>query len=238
MQLSHPQRGLVAARLLAGIEANFALWESLPGFDLDAAFRSYLAQAFAAADRLAFDVRGNSGGDTPEALVAALMTRPYRSWRATTPVHVALSRAQGGPRETREMPAAWHDPSPGASAGPLANLTDGGTFSAAEDFVMPFKDNGRALLVGETTGGSSGQPASFEIGDGMRCWIGAKRQYFPDGRPFEGLGIEPDVMVPAEPADFRDGRDRASDAAVRHLTLGCIFPNVQAIVNLHQAYHI
>ena len=82
---------------------------------------------------------------------------------------------------------------------------------------MPFKDNGRALLVGETTGGSSGQPALCEIGEGMRCGIGAKRQYFPDGGPFEGLGIEPDIAAPVEPSDLRNCRDRALDTAVCRL---------------------
>ncbi len=189
----------------------------IPCFDRS----EYEAQAVAAVRgfapdvRLVIDVRGNGGGNTPAMLIDALMTRPYRDWRATTPIQVALSRAQGGPRENRDLPASWHDPNPDAFSGPLAILVDGGTFSAAEDFVQPFKDNGRALLIGETTGGSSGQPCFKELGDGMRCWIGTKRRYFPDGAPFEGRGIEPDVAIPFEPSDFREGRDHALDEATR-----------------------
>lgn len=77
--------------------------------------------------------------------------------------------------------------------GPLTILIDRRTFSAAEDFVMPFKDTKRAEIVGETTGGSSGQPCLRDLGDGMRLWVSTKRQMFPNGAPFEGLGIEPDT---------------------------------------------
>ncbi|MDQ1184066.1 C-terminal processing protease CtpA/Prc [Agrobacterium larrymoorei] len=58
---------------------------------------------------------------------------------------------------------------------------------------MPFKDNKRAEIVGETTGGSSGQPYLCDLGDGMRLWVSTKRQMFPNGARFEGLGIEPDI---------------------------------------------
>jgi carboxyl-terminal processing protease len=73
---------------------------------------------------------------------------------------------------------------------------------------MPFKDNGRATLVGETTAGSSGQPHAVDLGDGFRAWIGAKRESFPDGRTFEGVGIAPDIEIRQTAADLRDGNDR------------------------------
>ena len=188
----------------------------IPSFELPA----YEAEAVEAVRELGagvhliIDVRGNGGGDTPVSLVRALMTRQYRYWHATTPVHVALCRANGCPPETRTLLAEWHDPDPEAFPGRLAILVDGGTFSAAEDFVVPFKDNGRAPLVGETTGGSSGQPYLEDFDDGMRCWIGSKRQYFPDGSEFEGRGIEPDVVIPAISHDFRDTHDRVVNEAI------------------------
>lgn len=87
---------------------------------------------------------------------------------------------------------AWIEPVGGAFRGPLKILIDGGVFSTAEDFVLPFKDNGRALIAGEVTGGSSGQPYVCDLGGGMQLWVGTKRQYLPDGGPFEGVGIAPD----------------------------------------------
>ncbi len=142
------------------------------------------------------------------------MPRPYRFWRSETPVHDALHLAQGGAAGRRVIEPRWIDPLPGAFAGPMAILVDGGTVSAAEDFALPFKDNGRALLVGEATAGSSGQPARFDLGDGMRLWVGAKRQFLPDGGAFEGIGLAPDIAVDAA---LPDEPDQALSTALRAL---------------------
>ncbi len=64
---------------------------------------------------------------------------------------------------------------------------------------MPFKDNGRAILIGSTTAGSTGQPYNKSFGYGMGVAIGTKREYFPDGSQFEGVGIEPDIRVVPTP---------------------------------------
>lgn len=164
--------------------------------------------------RLIVDLRGNGGGDTPERLIARLMDRPWRSWRAETPVHDALRLAQGGAPGRRTIEAEHVAPVSRAFAGPLAILVDGGTISAAEDFALPFQDNGRAVLVGETTAGSSGQPARFDLGDGMRLWVGAKRQFLPGGGAFEGVGLLPDIAVDA---DHAGGADPILAAALQSL---------------------
>lgn len=142
---------------------------------------------------LILDLRGNGGGNTPLRLLAKLMDRPYRTWAATTPRHTALNIAKGNAHEDLTIPSETQDAATGHFAGRLIILVDRQTASAAEDFVMPFKDNGRATIAGETTAGSSGQPLYKELGDGMRLWVSAKRQAFPDGSQFEGIGITPDI---------------------------------------------
>lgn len=142
---------------------------------------------------LILDLRGNGGGNTPLRLLAKLMDRPYRTWAATTPRHTALNIAKGNAHEDLTIPSETQDAATGHFAGRLIILVDRQTASAAEDFVMPFKDNGRATIAGETTAGSSGQPLYKELGDGMRLWVSAKRQAFPDGSQFEGIGIAPDI---------------------------------------------
>ena len=88
-------------------------------------------------------------------------------------------------------------------SGELFILTDGDCTSACEDFVMPFKDNERAKIVGGTTFGSSGQPYVHRFENGMTFRISAKREYFPDGSDIEKVGIKPDVEVEPKPADLR-----------------------------------
>jgi carboxyl-terminal processing protease len=89
--------------------------------------------------------------------------------------------------------------------------------SAAEDFAMPFKDNGRATLVGETTQGSTGQPYIYKFDEQKLVTVGAKRAYFPDGSPFEGKGIEPDIEIKTTIEDIKAGKDTVLDYVLENL---------------------
>lgn len=195
-----------------------------------------LVARFRRATALLIDVRGNTGGTTPGRLLDALMDRPWRGWAESSPQHFGLVRAyahlfeilenhQGrGLHVTRErlapleiyrdwdrahvlFPATWNRPHPKPFKGRIILLVDEACGSACEDFLLPFKDTGRGVLVGTTTDGSTGQPYILELPDGIRAFVGAKRCYFPDGRPFEGIGITPDREVSRTPDDLRSGRD-------------------------------
>ncbi|WP_422059881.1 hypothetical protein [Sphingopyxis sp.] len=65
--------------------------------------------------------------------------------------------------------------------------------------------SGRAILVGEVTAGSSGQPRFTDWGNGMKLWVGPRRHSFPDGREFEGVGIRPDRPNALTPGVFQRG---------------------------------
>ena len=166
--------------------------------------------AFRDAARLILDVRGNPGGNTPGELTKSLMDRPYRWWAEHSPLHVGLlayqaQRGQSG-RLFDHSSLLWRfpatEPDGTAYRGRVIILVDRATLSAAEDLVMPFKDNGRAVIVGETTGGSTGQPFMHTFDNGMAFAIGTKRAIMPDGTPFEGVGIAPDVPVEVRRRDL------------------------------------
>lgn len=201
-----PERPLPAIRTTSGIATLPIL-----GFD-NPRFEAAAIEAIAALDRdapLIIDLRGNGGGNTPENLLVALMDRPFRPWRSTILGTTTLNRAHGQKPELLAFDAAYEAPRADAHRGRLAILIDGTVGSAAEDFAMPFKDNGRAVLIGETTAGSSGQPHFIDLGDGFRAWISTKRETFPDGRTFEGVGIAPDIEIQQTASDLRDGMDGA-----------------------------
>ena len=83
-----------------------------------------------------------------------------------------------------------------------------GTNSAAEDFVVPLHGAGRATVVGQKSRGSTGQPLPFSFLDGkITGRICIKRDTYPDGREFVGVGIIPDVEINPAPADIIAGRD-------------------------------
>ena len=102
-------------------------------------------------------------------------------------------------------------------SGKLIVLADRYAASAAEDFVMPFKDNGRAIIIGEPTYGSTGQPYMYDFGDGISIGIGTKRVYMPDGTKFEGVGIRPDIEVKLTRVDLYKHRDEVLEKAIEFI---------------------
>ena len=155
-------------------------------------------------------MRGNHGGTTPTALVDAVMDRPHRWMAESTAAALALFRATDTVGEHTEL--SWssdpQQPSPHTLySGPLYIMVDGGCFSACETLVAPFKDNHRAVILGEQTGGSTGQPYYHSFDNGMKFQLSTKREYLPDGSPFEGVGIAPDIEVHKSAADLRNGND-------------------------------
>jgi carboxyl-terminal processing protease len=142
------------------------------------------------------DVRGNGGGATPFRLMTALMNRTRRPWQQSP---------------ARDLPP--QSPADDAYGGRVFVLVDRFCGSACEDFVMPFKDTARGVIVGETTQGSSGNPFRADLGNGMRVAIGAVRYRFPDGTPFEGVGIDPDVPIERRLSDIAAARDAVLERA-------------------------
>jgi len=98
--------------------------------------------------------------------------------------------------------------------GKIIILIDRWTGSAAEDFVVPFKDNGRALIIGEPSAGSTGQPYIYNFGNGIQIGIGTKRAYLPDGTRFEGVGIQPDIEIKTSRENLYKKTDIALERAV------------------------
>jgi carboxyl-terminal processing protease len=147
---------------------------------------------------LIIDLRGNSGGNTPSRLGRRLLGRDWQHWNTSQPDKPA-------PAAQRTRPSAPR----------YILLIDRGCGSACEDFAMPFSLSQQAVLVGETTGGTSGQPVITDWGNGMSLWVSSRRQWFPDGREFEGVGIAADIPILLKPADFAVGaRDRILECAL------------------------
>ena len=185
-----------------------------------------LAREYRQAQAIIVDVRGEPGGSTPGELTSFLMDRPYAWWTESTPVEMPYFRfraQEGNPayapldRPSLVWSSPVHPPAKDVFTGKLAILTDAGCYSACEDFVMPFKVTHRALIVGGTTGGSTGNAKMIDLGQGMMVMVGVKRASFPDGSPFEGVGIQPDVEVDPSAEDLRAGKDTVLEAARQHL---------------------
>ncbi len=156
------------------------------------------------------DIRFNSGGnsDNADAIVGALTDEPLKASKWKSLSYVPAFRSWGRPTGWIEEGPAVIEPRRGKRyTGPLVVLTGPGTFSAAEDFLVPLRYSGRAVLVGERTAGSTGNPIVVALPGGGTFRVVSKRDVFPDGREFVGIGISPDVEVHPTRADLLRGAD-------------------------------
>jgi carboxyl-terminal processing protease len=80
---------------------------------------------------------------------------------------------------------------------PLVVLVDGGTASAAEIVAGALQDRGRAVLIGSRTFGKGSVQAPTRLSDGSALERTVGHYLTPAGRSLDGVGIEPDVAVPA-----------------------------------------
>ncbi|MBO9562213.1 MAG: S41 family peptidase [Niastella sp.] len=102
---------------------------------------------------------------------------------------------------------------------PLVVLIGNNTASAAEDFLISLDDlKGRAVVIGERTYGSTGQPLSFDLPGGGSARICTKRDTYSDGREFVGYGVKPDIEVKRTVEDYIKKRDAQLEKAIAILS--------------------
>jgi C-terminal processing protease CtpA/Prc len=162
------------------------------------------------------DLRINGGGSSEigYAILSHFINAPVEgsTWRTRqyNPTFQAWGREQtwyeGAPDLIKPAAGPRFD-------GPVYILTSPNTCSAAEDFLVPLKVAKRAILVGEPTCGSSGQPLAFTV-YGASARVCTKWDRFPDGTEFVGVGILPDVPSSRTRQDVASGRDAVLDVAV------------------------
>jgi len=193
-------------------------------FETDAGFKRF-ATAFDSiktTSALVIDLRQNGGGSSGNGydILSYLTDKAYRPGSYQSRIYSAVGRARGeGVRfEDLNRTSTW-SPAGGNKlyTKPVAVLISGETFSAAEDFCSAYVGLKRGILVGEPTGGSTGQPLAFSLPGGIMARVCTKRDAYPDGTEWNGIGILP--TVPARPtvAALRAGRDPVLEAALRAL---------------------
>jgi len=151
--------------------------------------------ALANFDAIIIDLRKNGGGNTPMAVyVASYLFGPK-------PVHFTDMYW----RDQNQTVQLWTEanvPGRRSVSQEVYILVGPSTFSAAEDFCYSLKQLKRATLVGQRTGG--GAP----MGRGLERLSPVFTAFIPTGQSinpltktnWEGVGVEPDVNVPAEKA--------------------------------------
>lgn len=205
-------------RMLPGNVAYVALRT----FGIDAIVKDF-EQAYPEilkSDGLILDVRENGGGSsgTGWAILGFLTDKPFLGTQWRTRDYRPAFRAWGNAEKWYGQPAREIFPrGTDPYRKPVVVLTGVHTFSAAEDFAVVFDVMKRGTIIGEPTGGSTGQPLMFDLPGGGSARVCTKHDRYPDGKEFVGKGIQPQVVVRPTVEDFRAGRDTVLEAALRHL---------------------
>ncbi len=100
--------------------------------------------------------------------------------------------------------------------GKIAVLSGNVVMSSCEAFILMMKQAPNASIIGEPTRGSSGNPRSYDLGNGVTVYLPSWKAMRPDGTVFEGEGIQPDLLVETQLNDFQNA-DPVLEAALKHL---------------------
>ena len=162
--------------------------------EIDALFARY-----ASARAMIIDIRPNAGGNEDMAMLfASHFTEQPREYGAIA-FREGPGRADLGSRQTKMlMPAAANH-----FSGPVVALIGPRNMSSAEWFALMLGACPNVTLVGAQTAGSSGNPAWHTLPNGVSYSVSRWVAYRADGNVLEGLGVEPDVVIP--PAQSFDG---------------------------------
>ncbi|MDP2883982.1 MAG: S41 family peptidase [Ignavibacteria bacterium] len=167
------------------------------------------------ADGLIIDLRTNGGGSGNIGfdILAHLTNHPFqfsKNAERAEPDNLSWKRY---------APGTWNPAEGKTFSKPVVVLISSLTFSAAEDFVVAFDAMKRGKLIGESTGGSTGEPFQFKLPGGLSGRVCMKRVTYPDGKEFVGVGIQPHIVVTAKVADIREGRDPVLEKAIEYLSM-------------------
>jgi len=198
--------GVREARVLEGGIAYLDLAAFSGHPDSAAAIDAAMAR-LAGARALVLDLRDNLGGGEValRQLVGHFASEPLRlediSFRRCAPDPADPEGCvQDGSRDVFERYANRVE-APAFPTQPIYVLVGPGTFSAAEAVAYGLQALGRATVIGEPTGGGANPSTGMDLGPWFTVIMPIGEARHPiTGTNWEGVGVRPDVSVPASQA--------------------------------------
>ncbi len=144
-------------------------------------------------DALIFDLRQNGGGQPA-------MVTMIASYLFDKPTHLIDIYNRKEDKTTQNWTLSYL-PGQRMPTQPVFVLTSKRTFSGAEEFAFDLKNQKRAVIVGETTGGGAHPVSGHLVADYFMVGVPFAKSLDPVTKTnWEGTGVEPDVKVPAADA--------------------------------------
>ncbi len=162
------------------------------------------------AQGLIIDVRNNAGGTDQTALTFAgrFTTRAFTASYVEIRTDALVKDIEMPLARTITPRGDWQ------FTRPVVVLSGRGGFSATESFVAAMRTLPQVTVVGDTTGGASGNPTTFPLGNGWTFSVPRWLEFGPDRQPIEGRGVAPHLVMAWDPANYDGARDPLIDAAV------------------------
>ncbi len=139
-------------------------------------------------EKIVIDVRGNGGGDANTVVMFAA------HFFKTSTFFGSVQMRKNTEEFSFEKKDFYITPKHPYIDSKITILADEQCLSSNEFFIAGFKDNHRAFVKGEKTGGSSGNPKKFPIPykeQTFELFVSTWKYFRPNGKPLEGKGIEP-----------------------------------------------
>ncbi|PIQ33689.1 MAG: hypothetical protein COW63_04990 [Bacteroidetes bacterium CG18_big_fil_WC_8_21_14_2_50_41_14] len=155
---------------------------------------------------LIIDVRHNGGGNSENAgfVVSRCIQEPM-----PTPGWTEKGLFKTGPTLQPNLTDNYSNS--------IVVLVNGKSFSTTEHFTMWMQQTEKGTIVGDTTGGGSGNPMMFLLPSGNQIRVSTRFFYRYDGEPIECNGIVPDIVVGQNASDIQAGTDKQMEAALEFL---------------------
>ena len=186
-------------------------WSQEAARDIEAAAK--WIDGLSSDDTLILDIRFNSGGD--ERLARKIAGR-FVERSVVYAGH--LNRDTSSPSGFSKINKRTLKPIRPGFRGRTVVLMGPVNMSSCEAFLLMMKQAPQCMLMGEKSYGSSGNPKPVRLANGVTVFLPSWVALTPDGEPFEGKGIAPDVHV--EFPDKPEDQDPLINAALELLKEG------------------
>jgi hypothetical protein len=102
---------------------------------------------------------------------------------------------------------------------PVVILMDRWNFSACDIFLGAFKGLKNVRLMGQPSGGGSGCYQVYRLRNSkIRIHLSSMASFQPNGKLYDGNGIQPDVSIEPVPTDFIGKTDTVLDTAIKYIS--------------------
>lgn len=169
---------------------------------------------FITTDGIIIDVRSNTGGN---AFNGKIISKRFADSRR----FVHKIRYRNGINHNDFTPWVNNYLDPGGEvhyAKPVALLTNRTCYSATGWFVLEMRSLPNVQIIGDTTGGGSGQPIVKELSNGWIVRVSNSQRLSPEGNDDQYTGIYPDIPIWISEQDIEINRDAILERAIEELT--------------------